>query len=96
MRSKDNKKIDDILKQFSAQKQLNTGYNKVSIEKFWQEKMGSMINKYTERITLKEDILFVYISSSSLKQELTYSRKKVLELIEKEFGPGYIKDIQIR
>lgn len=90
------KKISEVLESFVEQKKLQNGYNEVSIQKFWKEKMGSLINNYTTRITLKNKILRIYISSSALKQELTFNKKKIAALLEKEFGSEYVEEIQIR
>lgn len=93
---KEHKKIGDVLDSFVTQRKIENGYNEVSIQKFWQVKMGTMINKYTTNITLNNKVLKVYISSSSLKQELNYSKPKIMSLLEEEFGPEYVEEIQIR
>ena len=91
---KNEQKISAILKEFVQQKQIQRGYNQSGLQKFWQDKMGPTINKYTSKIALRKDILVLSISSSALKQELIFSKKKLLQLFAEEFGENVVKDIK--
>jgi len=88
--------IKDVLKELVDSKKLKTGYRQKSLNVFWKEKMGDVINGYTEKISLRRGVLYVSISSSPLKQELDIGKDKILKLIEEEFGTDYITSIVFR
>lgn len=90
------KNIKELLGSFVQQKKIKQGYDLVNIRVFWEERMGSMINKYTESITLYDTLVVVKITSSSLKQELSYNQNQILQILQTEFGIQNIRTLQIR
>ena len=58
--------------------------------------MGSNVNSYTKEITLKNKTLYVSLSSSVLRQELSYGKQKIVDLINKEIGGEIITKIVLR
>ena len=75
--------LDNLI---TGSKSLNSGLNNVKVQKLWQETMGSNVNSYTKEITLKNKTLYVSLSSSVLRQELSYGKQKIVDLINKEIG----------
>ena len=57
--------------------------------------MGKNIQKYTYKVVYKKGILYVKLKSSVLKEELIFEKIKVINLLNKELGKEYIKDIVI-
>ncbi len=62
----------------------------------WPRLMGKMINDYTDDIQVRNHKLILTISSAPLKQELTASKQKFLNLIHRHIGEAFFKDIVIR
>jgi len=60
----------------------------------WEEMMGKPIARRTEKIFIKEKILFVKLSSAPLRQELTMSKAKVLEIIHREFSKELVEEVK--
>ena len=94
MIKKNDQKIEEILGEFVKQKQIAKGYNQQSIQQFWEERMGTMINRYTKKIRLRNQVLIVEISSSPLKQELNYNKQKIMNLLQDEFHGSVVKEIR--
>lgn len=59
----------------------------------WESMMGKPISKRTEKIYIKDDVLFVKLNSAPLRHELTISKSKVLEIIHKKFDASLVKDV---
>jgi|TARA_B110000914_G_scaffold186769_1_gene170896 hypothetical protein len=85
--------LDNLI---TGSKSLNSGLNNVKVQKLWQETMGSNVNSYTKEITLKNKTLYVSLSSSVLRQELSYGKQKIVDLINKEIGGKIITKIVLR
>ena len=47
------------------------------------------------RKNLNKSILYIKISSAPLKQEMSYNKAKILQMINDEFGQGFIKEVII-
>ncbi len=59
----------------------------------WERLMGPTIAKRTKRVFVKDGKLFVELTSAALKQELTLSKQKVLDIFEREFGKKMLDDV---
>ncbi|NJN25667.1 MAG: DUF721 domain-containing protein [Cyclobacteriaceae bacterium] len=59
----------------------------------WESMMGKPIARRTEKMFIKEKVLFVKLNSPPLRQELTVSKSKVLAIIHKEFSKELVMDV---
>lgn len=75
---------------------MKQGIYQNKIEQIWGEKMGATISTHTKEIKLRKNKLYLTIDSSSLKQELTYSREKIAEMLNQALGDNYITDVIVR
>ena len=75
---------------------LNSGLNNIKVQNLWREVMGNNVNSYTNEIVLKKNILYVNLSSSVLRQELSFGKQKIVDLLNKELGKTVIKKIVLR
>lgn len=89
--------LGDVLKDFIAsRKKLERGLNKVSAQDAWHSVMGAAISKYTTEVLLERDTLYVRLSSSVLREELSYGKEKILRLLNKELDKELIKKLILR
>ena len=62
--------IGEALKTFLNKSNLKSGLRAVQIESVWEEIMGKTIARYTDKIQIINNTLFIYTSVGALKQEL--------------------------
>ena len=62
----------------------------------WEKIMGAMIAKHTREISIYDKKLFLQLDSAPLKQELFYSREKIMQMLNEEAGEVVIKEIVFR
>ncbi|HWB24755.1 MAG TPA: DUF721 domain-containing protein [Chitinophagaceae bacterium] len=89
-------KLGDALKQFVSKSTLKNGLRAVQVETIWEEVMGKTIAKYTDRIQIINQTLFIYTSTGPLKQELIYQKAKILERINEALGEAVIKEVVVK
>ena len=89
------KNISKIIKEVFSQKHFRIGIDNIKVQEAWLKTMGKNIQKYTFKVVYKRGILYVKLKSSVLKEELTFEKIKVINLLNKELGKEYIKDIVI-
>lgn len=88
--------IKDALKEFVETNNLESGLDKVNIADAWAKLMGNGVNNYTTAINLQRDTLYVQLSSSVLREELSYGKQKIIDLINEELGKEIIKKLILR
>lgn len=91
------KKIKDVLTDMmGSNKKLNRGYAAIRIQNAWVIEMGEMINSYTKKIYFSGGTLTVYLTSAPLRNELSMSKQKVIDLINAACQERLIKEVHFK
>ncbi len=93
-RENDIMRIDVILEEVIGDKSLKKGLTLVNVKEAWSTIMGNGVISYTEDINLKGSQLIVKLSSTSLREELSYGKDKIISLMNKELNEEIIKSIR--
>ncbi len=88
--------IGDALKGFINKSKLKNGIRAVQIEEVWENLMGKTIAKYTDKIEIINQTLFIHTTIGTLKQELMYQRVQIIERINEIFGEKIITQVVIQ
>ena len=95
-RNNENISISDALKEFVETNKLEKGLNKVNVADAWAKLMGNGVNNYTNTVNLERDTLYVQLSSSVLREELSYGKAKIIDMLNEELGKEIIKKLVLR
>jgi len=95
-RNNDNQPIKSVLEAFVKSNNLEAGLDKVNVRDAWAELMGNGVNNYTTAIELKHDVLYVKLSSSVLREELSYGNAKIIAMLNEALGKPIIKKLVLR
>lgn len=82
--------IEDLLKSYRIKDKFDE--NKLIAN--WEQIMGTPIAKRTDRIYVKNKVLYASINSPALRQELNIAKKKVMDLLHEHVDPELIKDVK--
>jgi hypothetical protein len=96
VRKKDNISIGEALKEFISANKLQKGIDKVLVKEAWVSLMGNGVNNYTTAIDLRNSTLFVSLSSSVLREELSHGKSKIIALLNEELGREVVTKIVLR
>lgn len=88
--------IGNVLKQFIEKNKLQSGIDNISVQDAWKSLMGNGVNGYTKEVSLKGTTLYVSLTSAVLREELSYGKDKIINLINEELGRAVIRDIILR
>ncbi len=88
--------LSDALKDFVETNKLQKGLDKVNVEDAWKRLMGNGVNNYTTAIKLDRQTLYVQLSSSVLREELSYGTSKIITMLNEELGKEIIKKLVLR
>ena len=88
--------IGDVLKEFIQSNKLQPGIDQISVKEAWVSLMGNGVNSYTKNVTLKGETLYVELSSSDLREELSHGKSKIITMINEELKREIVKSIVLR
>lgn len=88
--------MGEALNEFIQKNKLQKGIDKVDAREAWASLMGNGVNNYTTNVELKNDTLFVSLSSAVLRQELSMGTSKIITMLNEELGKDLIKKIILR
>lgn len=79
---------------------LNSGglrkkYNELEVFQAYKELMGPVIARHTSDLKLREKTLIIKINSGALKEELSYSKQKIAQLINEKFGFTVVDHVEV-
>ena len=92
MRSND-QSLGDAIREFLHSYRLEDKLNETRLIQSWEKVVGAMVSKHTQGLYIKNRILFARIDSSALRNELSYSREKIIRDLNQEASSDIIEDI---
>ena len=88
--------VGDILNQIIKTNKLESGLDQVSVVDAWKNLMGNGVNNYTRSVALRNNVLYVELTSAVLREELSYGKDKIIKIINEELGKEVVKDVVLR
>lgn len=95
-RQQEHQSLSEVLKDFVTDNNLQKGLDKVDAQQVWEQVMGPAINKYTSAVRLDRETLHVQLTSSVLREELSYGKEKIINNLNEALGRTLIKKINLR
>ncbi len=95
-RKNDHLKLGEALREFIQQNKLQKGMDKVDVREAWVRLMGKGVNNYTTAVELRNNTLFVSLSSSVLREELGLGKSKIIAMLNEELGKDLVKKLVLR
>ena len=95
-RNNKNLSIVDALKEFVETNKLERGLDKVNVAEAWANLMGNGVNNYTTAVQLERETLYIQLSSSVLREELSYGKEKIIKMLNESLGKEVIKKLVLR
>lgn len=93
MRRSNTQSLTEVLRKFMRSEGLETPLNQYRLVQAWPQVMGDGIAHYTEEVFIKNQTLFVKISSSVLRNDLYLSRATLVKRLNEHVGAQVITDI---
>ena len=88
--------LNDALKGFINNSKLRNDIRALQIEEVWGNLMGVTISKYTNKIEIINQTLFIHTNVGPLKNELMFQKNQIIERINDAFGEKVIVQVVIQ
>ncbi len=95
-KEKNQHSLSEALNLFIKENKLQKGLDKVMVKKAWEKIMDNGVNNYTTAVELRNDTLYVSLSSSVLREELSHGKSKIIDMINQEMKKDLVKNIVLR
>ena len=93
MKRNDTEKLDDVIMQLLRQEGLETPLNQYRLIDSWKDVVGPVIFRHTTNIYIKNQTLYVQLSSSVIRQELQMGRELLIKNLNSRVGAQVITNI---
>lgn len=85
--------LKNLMEKVIEKNNLNKGLEKFAIQDAWKEVMGNGVDSYTQEINLTNGTLVVKLTSSVLREELSYGKEKILNMLNEALPKLVIEKI---
>lgn len=72
---------------------IKKGYDESYLTAHWEKIMGHTIASRTQKVYVRDHVLFLQIESAPLRNELVHAKKKIIELINREMKTDLINEV---
>lgn len=97
MKRKNAQTLGEVLADFFREnRELHEKILITRVEKAWSEVLGPMVMQYTSNLYVRNRVLYVSLTSSVLRNELTLSRERLIRSLNEHAGGSVIDNLVIR
>ncbi|MDD4514391.1 DUF721 domain-containing protein [Massilibacteroides sp.] len=97
MKRKNSQMIGEVLRDiFEENTEMYEKILEIRIKRAWGEVLGDMVLQYTRNMYIKDKVLYVSLTSSVLRNELTLCREKLVKSLNEYARANVVQDIVIR
>ena len=88
--------IGKLIRAYLRQESLESPLNELRLVNAWPEVVGPSIAAYTDGLFVRNQTLYVHLTSAVLRQELMMGRALLVRNLNKHVGAQVITDIVFR
>ena len=88
--------LGDALRKFLQQSQLKGAVQALQIEEVWEQIMGKTVARYTDKIRIHGQTLYIDTAIAPLRQELLYQKETIVRRVNEALGEMVIKEVVIK
>lgn len=94
-RENDSFSVKDLMQSFIQENNLSKGMLQINAEESWNKIMGNGVANYTSEVKLQNKTLIVRLTSSALREELSYGKDKIITIMNEELGSQVIHKLML-
>jgi len=96
MRRNKTQTIDELVKAYMKSMGIDEKVKEVKLQRMWPEIVGRTIAGKTRELRLHKGVLFIYLTSSVVRNELYMIRDALIKRINEQLAEELIYDIVVR
>ncbi|NOY36047.1 MAG: DUF721 domain-containing protein [Chlorobi bacterium] len=96
MKRSNTEKIGEVIRDYLKEMNLDRKLKEVSLVNEWEDLVGIMVAKRTDKLYIRDGVLYVHVRSSVVKNELMMIREGLIKALNEKAGEKMIHDIVFR
>ena len=88
--------LGEAMRQFLKQSRIQGSIQALQIEEVWEQIMGKTIARYTDKIQIHGQTLYIQTSVAPLKHELNFQKEKIIQRVNDALKEKVIRDVVIK
>ena len=96
MRKTNHQSLGEVIEQLKKTYNKSGKLDEIDLNQNWEPLMGKLIANHTQEIKLSRKKLILRIDSAPLREELSYSKERIITLLNEHLGKDLIKELIIR
>ncbi len=88
--------LAEAVKDYLKEMKLDGKLTEVAVINSWEEIVGRAISSRTTKIYIKDNVLYVHLKSSVVRNELLMLREELREKLNQKAGSEVVKEIVLR
>lgn len=88
--------LAEALKDYIREMKLEGKLQEINIINSWEEIVGKSISSRTSRLYIKDQVLYIHLTSSVVRNELLMLREALKARLNEKAGSELIKDIVLK
>jgi len=96
MHNENQYKLGSVIKNILKEKKIAPNYYETLIKQNWENWLGKTIASRTKKIKVYGKKLVIEVHSAPLRQEMSYAKTTIIQLINKNLGIRYIEEVEVR
>ena len=96
MRRNNTQPLGDVLREYVEAMKMRRRLKESRIKKYWVELVGDYAASLTHRIVIRESVLYVYVESSILRNDLMMMRQKLMDRLNEMAGEEIVTKIVLK
>ena len=96
MKRSNTESISEVIRQYLKELQIERKIKEVGLTQQWEEIVGKIIASKTEKIVIRDGIMYIHIRSSVVKSELMMIREELVRALNDKAGEELVKGIVFR
>lgn len=90
----DSQNIKDVLSLLIGSYKMEEHFQAERIKEIWFEVVGKYVANYTEKLSVKNHVLYVKLKVPELRNDMLYVKTALMQKLNKQIGSEYLQDIK--
>ncbi len=96
MRKSNTQKISEVISEYISEMRLSRKLGEARVISSWPVIVGPAIAKQTEKVYIRNGVFYVHLKSPVLRNELSYMKTRIMEVLNEQAGDKIITKVVLR
>lgn len=96
MRKSNTQKIEEVISDYLRELKIDSKIAETRLINSWPTLVGPTIARQTQKIYIRKGVFYVHLKSPVLRNELSYMKTRIMEVLNEQAGEKIITKVVLR